>query len=160
MKALFAAAALAALPMAASAVTVPVTEVSPGFYYATTGVASVVNDVFFDFTVPVELEDVTVSISGTGLPASLDKITYTIGGMSYSVPYTSGFVDIYEFATVMAGTYTVSFDFSSPVTIPVSLTVTAFGSVPEVPVPAAGALAAGGVIALGALKARRKAKKA
>lgn len=156
MKAFLAAVALVALPVTAGAVTVPVTEVAPGLYYATTCAADISTATDFDFTVPEDLSNVTVSISGTGLPVALDLVSYTIAGATYDFPATAGYSAIYEFPSVATGTYTVSFTFQSTPVVPVSITVTAFGEVAPVPVPAAGVMAMGGIAALGALRARRK----
>ena len=154
MKALFAAVALAALPMAAGAVTVPVTEVSPGLYYGTSS-ATGRTDVSFDFVVPTALEDFTVEISGTGILLNA-TLTYSLNG-SAPMAITSPFALSFLVGDFGAGTYTVAYDFTGTPRIPVSLTATVYGNTPApVPLPAAGGLAAAGVLAFGALKARRK----
>lgn len=156
MKALLAAVALAALPVAAGAATVPMTEVGTGLYYGT-GSATGGTDVSFDFTIPEELGAFTVELSGTGILINA-TLTYSLGG-STPVSITSPFALSFLVEDFGAGTYTVAYDFTGTPLIPVSVTATLYGfatAPAPVPVPAAGALAAAGVIALGALKARRK----
>lgn len=152
MKALFAAVALAALPVTANAVTVPVTDFG-GFYYGS-GSVTTSTDTTFMFTIPVALEDATVELSGTGLLQGT-TLSYSLDGAA-PVAITTPFAASFAVGMFAPGTYTVSYDFGSSAMIPISLTATLYGTPVPVPVPAAGAMAAAGIIAFGALKSRRK----
>lgn len=151
MKALFAAVALAALPVTAGAVTVPVTDFG-GLYYGS-GSLTTSTDASFTFAIPVALEDVTVELSGTGLLQGV-TLSYSLDGaapVSIVTPFSASFA----VGAFGPGSYTVSYDFSGLSLVPLSLTATLYGTPTPVPVPAAGALAAAGIAAFGALKFRR-----
>lgn len=154
MKLLLAAAALAALPLTAGAVTVSLADDGTGFYYGTASQTGK-TDVSFAFVVPTALENFTVEISGTGIISGA-TLSYSLNGGA-PTPITTPFAYSFLVGDFGPGSYVVSYDFTGTPRIPVSLTATAYGDAPaEVPLPAAGALAAAGVIALGSLKARRK----
>ena len=154
MKAMIAAAVFAALPLAAGAVTIPVTEITPGLFYGT-GSSTGSVDVTFSFVVPTALENFTVELSGTGLLGAA-PLAYSLNGAP-AVPVVTPFYYNFAIGDVGAGTYDVTYDFTGTSSLPVSVTASVYGTAPApVPLPAAGALGAAGVIALGALKARRK----
>lgn len=157
MKAFLAAAALAALPVTAGAVTVgvSVTDIGSGYYYGS-GSVTTSTDVGFEFTVPVALENFTVEISGTGRLTNGATLTYSVLGAT-PVSIVSPFSETFVIGTFGPGTYTVAYDFTGSPIVPLSLTTTVYGETPAtVPVPAAGALAAAGIAALGAVAASRR----
>lgn len=130
MKALIAAAALAALPLTAQAVTVSVDT------YATyTGVVSAVVE-------PIEFS----------LTKALTDIVFEVGFSGGSASYTTT-----GFASSLAAGSVVSLYLSDPTFSFTGFTATIYGTeVAPIPVPAAGLLAGAGIVALGALRARRK----
>lgn len=154
MKAFFAAAAIAALPLAAQAATVGVAviEYAEGRYYGS-GSATTREDVTFEFVIAAALDDFTVALSGSGRLLNA-TFGYALPGGA-PVTITSPFTSIFNIGRFGPGTYSVAYDFTGTPLLPLSVTATVFGNLPPVPVPPAAALAMSGVLALGILKARR-----
>lgn len=155
MKALLAAAALAALAPAAGAATLTI-DVAPagdGQYYGT-GSATTREDVTFAFLLPVAFRDVSVAISGSGTLRNA-SLTYSVPGAA-PVAITSPFAHIFAVGALAPGLYEVRYDFTGLPAVPVSLTATMFATPFAVPLPAAGGLAAAGLGTLLALRTRRR----
>lgn len=159
MNAFLAAAAFAALPLAAGAVTVDVGvfALEDGRYYGSASLTTQ-QDVTFAFSLPVALQDVTIAISGTGALRDATLSYSVLGGAPVAI--ASPFAHIFGIGEFGPGTYSVTYDFTGTPSLPISLTTTVFGTPlappAPVPLPAAGGLAAAGIGALGLMRARRR----
>lgn len=151
MKAYLFAAALAALPMSAGAVTVDYDPVS-GQYEQSYGVspfALASSPLTFSYDFIADLTGVVLQIAVTGT-GSLD---YSVAGFGSGTLSFPGYASV-DIGDVLAGS-SIYLTFSNPVGS-VGFTTTVYGDAAPVPLPAAGLLAIAGVAALGAVGARRR----
>ncbi len=133
MKALIAAAVLAVAPVASYAA--PLDIETDG-----TLSAKILADSTATFTLTKSLINVLADVGYSGGVGS-----YTVTGIDSSLS-----------AAYLAAGSVITFTFSNPTYAFTGYTVSVWGDLAPVPVPAAGLLAMGGIAALGAVRARRK----